>query len=516
VKEEPAGRRPAERRTERPVEKVAPWKRWRRLPLVASASGTYPVTFTVSDPELDPEQNARYSKLITSAARKHFGIEKPPREGEEPAAYLVGAGRLRVVYKELLVQFGPQVPGARRSAILKETDFEVVGESPFAKDQWIVRHADGLAGESLLTVTDAFARFDEVEFAWPNSVAEYVRASDGIPPKTRRWWLDKIKVNYSTGRRRVIKGDSNIFVGVIDDGVDISHPNLSSRVASDPGRDFALLPSDPGHLDPRPKRRDPDDDDSSDYHGTLCAGVICSDGNKKEFFGVAPGCTMVAIRAFDGSDLIVEARLAAAIRYATSVAHVISCSWMGEEHADVVKALDDTALGRGGKGTVVVCSAGNDVPDVAFPARHSLAIAVGACGPNYQVTPYSAIGDAVDVVTPSSMDDSNVYSTDVATEGWGFNSGEEDDGLFWPEFGRTSAAAAIAAGVAALCLSVNPNLTAAELCNVLVETADQVGDPNDVIYDPQTGHSQEFGYGCINAKKAVKTAKEMLTSVAPA
>src|SRR5262245_16319942 len=93
-------------------DKVAPWKAWTPVKLRASRGGKYNVQFTVTG--LDDEINTRYSRLITSAAHKYFKIEKPPREGEGPAAYLVetlsadeesaAVELLRVVYRELIVQ----------------------------------------------------------------------------------------------------------------------------------------------------------------------------------------------------------------------------------------------------------------------------------------------------------------------------------------------------------------------------------------------------------------------------
>ena len=263
-----------------PLEKIAPWRDWTRVALRASSGdGAYPVQFTVSG--LAPAQNARYSKLITSAARKHFKIEEPPSEGEGPAAYLVDGEALRVVYDELIVRFEPGVPPARCRAILDETGFREIGRSRFVENQWIVRHArPGIAGESLLAAADTFARFEEVVFAWPNSVAEYVRLSGSVR-KARRWWLDRIGVNWSTGRRRLGKGNCKVVIAVLDDGVDIHHPNLASRVPANPGRDFAIAANLPGHIDPGPKVQVVGSDTESDYHGTLCAGVICSDGAEK-------------------------------------------------------------------------------------------------------------------------------------------------------------------------------------------------------------------------------------------
>jgi subtilisin family serine protease len=181
----------------------------------------------------------------------------------------------------------------------------------------------------------------------------------------------------------------------------------------------------------------------------------------------------------------------------------------------VIQAFNDTIEGRGNKGTVLVCAAGNDGTNVDFPARHSRAIAVGACGPLYQETDYSNYGADLHVVAPSSHENTYVYSTDVSGADWGFNTSPSGDaGSFWDEFGQTSAAAAMAAGVAALCLSANPNLTAAEVRSVLQDTARKVGikkNGNNVVYNAVTHRSVEFGYGCIDADEAVKTAKAMLT-----
>jgi subtilisin family serine protease len=195
------------------------------------------------------------------------------------------------------------------------------------------------------------------------------------------------------------------------------------------------------------------------------------------------------------------------------VADVISCSWTGPQHAGVVAAINDTIQGRGTKGSVLVGAVGNHgwTNTIGFPARHRRAIAVGACGPADQVTQYSNVGAAIDVVAPSSHGNvGKVYSTDVSQPNWGFNTGQPDDpdGWFSNAFGKTSAAAATTAGVAALCLSANPNLTAAEVRTVLQVTADKVGG-DQVGYDAE-GHSRKFGHGCINAAKAVALATQMI------
>ncbi|MDW8201557.1 MAG: proprotein convertase P-domain-containing protein, partial [Cyanobacteriota bacterium SKYGB_h_bin112] len=93
-------------------------------------------------------------------------------------------------------------------------------------------------------------------------------------------------------------------------------------------------------------------------------------------------------------------------------------------------------------------------------------------------------------------------------------------GDYTDDFGGTSSACPLVAGVAALMLSANPNLTAREVRQLLEQTADKIID-NDP--DPQLGlrhgtyehggHSQWFGYGRINAYNAVKAARDKLSLV---
>ena len=511
-------------------DKVAPWEEWTSValhPEPVEPFGKYPVQYTVSG--LDKRRNARYTKLISSAAHKLFKIEEPPREGEGPAAYLVetlpaddrkpAVQLLRVVYKDLIVQFKPDVKLDERNAILERAGFRKVRPNLRAKNQWIVRHVDEIAGERLLAAADAFERVEEVDFAWPHSVAEYRRSS---VPAARRW-LHKLGVNDAEGERSLdFEGRSSVVIAVLDDGVDIDHPNLKSRVVPNAGRDFNFADDEDDFSDPRPKNQaDEDDEDedevgeSGDYHGTLCAGVICSDGNEMAFKGVAPACKLVAVRIFNGAELINEAdTVASAITYAATVADVISCSWGGIRHKAVAEAIDATSDANG-NGAVLVGAAGNDgkVGTLDFPARHPLAIAVGACGPKDQVTGYANRGSKVDVVAPSGLDMGGVFSTDVSQPGWGLKTGA--GGAFSDDFGSTSAAAAMAAGVAALCLSANPNLTVPDVRRILRTTADKVGKDefdNEIGYAPAgpTGRSDELGSGRINAANAVAEAKKLL------
>ncbi len=60
-------------------------------------------------------------------------------------------------------------------------------------------------------------------------------------------------------------------------------------------------------------------------------------------------------------------------------------------------------------------------------------------------------------------------------------------------------------------LSVNPKLTATEVRIIMEHSCDQI-DPEDAQYDSITGRSLRYGYGRINAEKAVRAAKDTLTN----
>ena len=78
-------------------------------------------------------------------------------------------------------------------------------------------------------------------------------------------------------------------------------------------------------------------------------------------------------------------------------------------------------------------------------------------------------------------------------------------GDYTATFGGTSSATPLVAGVCGLVLAVNPALSAAEVKQIVQETARKIGDPADY---GANGHSQAFGYGCIDAAAAVRVAAE--------
>lgn len=287
-------------------------------------------------------------------------------------------------------------------------------------------------------------------------------------------------------------GDPNIIVAVIDDGFDLEHPDLKNKVVAP----FDALTGT--NLSPL------NDDDT---HGTPCAGVAVGEANGSGIVGVAPNAQFLPCSHIRLDAAIIDRCLEHCMR---SGADVISCSW-GSTHLNMSaltqEVIKDCAEdGRGGKGCVILFAAGNDHGDfVNFYSTHPDVICVGASTAQDEHANYSNKGAQVWVCAPSDGQNSwGIIAPKVPFDhaGWIDNVPKGAPGKY-RHFGGTSSATPLVAGVCALILSANPNLTAKEVKNILRDTADKIGEPWE--YD-QNGHSRKYGYGRVNAAKAVTEA----------
>jgi hypothetical protein len=290
---------------------------------------------------------------------------------------------------------------------------------------------------------------------------------------------------------------SEIVVAVLDNGVDTEHPDLKSN----------LLPESIDIVDNHPTASP----DVLDVHGTACAGVIGGVLNNVGIAGAAPQVKILAIRTFRG-DLWLNANAAKGIAVARlRKANIISCSWGGPPSERILEEIDLAAK----DGCLIVASAGNDPGPVLSPADQLNVLPVGASNPKNTRWSYSAYGLGLlrGVVAPSGDKDwrGDVWTTDV--HGFaGRNHGGEGvypsdvTGDYISDFGGTSAASALVAGVAAMVWSACPNLSAAEIRSCITETAEKV----DLIRGGWKGGKSEFyGAGKIDPFAALTRAYEL-------
>jgi subtilisin family serine protease len=307
----------------------------------------------------------------------------------------------------------------------------------------------------------------------------------------------------------ITTGDPNIVVAVLDNGVDSNHPDLMDNLV--PGYDFY---DDDNTPDPA------NAGDLNDFHGTACAGLIAAEGNNTiGVTGITWNCKIMPIRIFthDGSkqgELATDADLATAIRWAAAHgADILSNSWYLDRaapviHSAIVDVTTHNGMGGNGKGCIVLFCAGNGSGPVAYPAKYPEVIAVGATNHNDHYTWYSNYGPELDIAAPSGggvvvrnleeyarLSTDLLWTTDILGDE-GYSRFNEDPNLldYTEKMSGTSGATPIAAGVAALILSVEPNLTGDEVRHFLERSAKDLGDP---------GRDDYYGWGRVDARAAL-------------
>lgn len=288
----------------------------------------------------------------------------------------------------------------------------------------------------------------------------------------------------------ITTGVNKITVGVIDSGTepheDLEEPTGASRVQ--PGYD-PLDPTNPGLPTVNAVYRG---------HGESVAGIIGASHNNLGVAGVAPCSDITPVNIF-GPGGSTTTSLSDAIDWAWDQGHadVLSNSWgysgcTGSlSFPDIDQAiLNARTLGRGGKGCPVVFASGNSsCSNVAYPANVPGVISVGALDRNGLLTGYSNSGPETDLVAFGGYGD--IVTTDL-TGPDGYDPGKYNYG-----FDGTSAACPQVSGALALMLSANPDLTEAQLTQILHTTATDMG---------ASGFDNTFGYGRLNVEAAVRAA----------
>lgn len=347
----------------------------------------------------------------------------------------------------------------------------------------------------------------------------------------------------------ITRGLRSVIVAVVDDSFDLNHPDFMGS-----GKIVAPLDLKDKDFLPLPTQKQPS-------HGTACAGIAIAEENGTGIAGVAPGCAFMPIRTSGFlDDESIEAIFDWAIEKGASV---ISCSWGASavyfplslrQRAAITRAA---TKGRNGKGCVILFAAGNAnrpingainergwVKQVVRGMTHWLSgfavhpdvITVAASTSLNKKAAYSNWGNNISVCAPSNNAQPGIWfeqtgfiytqptiATSLSGQGMfttdqlgaaGYTKGD-----FTPYFGGTSSATPVVAGVAALILSANPDLSARQVKRILEETADKIVDlePDAQLglrygsYDDK-GHSKWFGYGKVNALSAVKAAQQLQAS----
>ncbi len=462
---------------------------------------------------------------------------------------------------EITVQFAASTTAATMQAIATDNGLQAIQPVEGIPYTYVFRLTPQ-ATVNPIKLANQLMRRPDVLTAEPNVAMRaqlHYRPRD--PEYGRQWYLNNTGGTQIASTAHIsvepawdiTRGIRSVVVAITDDGFDLNHPDFQ-------GKGKVVSPQDLKARDTLPLP-----EASQESHGTACAGVAIAEENETGIVGVAPGCSFMPIRTTGFlDDQAIEDLFNWVIQKG---AWVVSCSWGASavyfslslrQRAAISRAATQ---GRNGKGCVIVFAAGNSnrpvsgaVNEQGWPqnalsgvvnwlngfAVHPDVIAVSASTSLGKKAAYSNWGEAIAVAAPSNNAPPGIWlpqqgyvftapPVQTALPGVGVFTTDRlgaagyDPGSFTNTFGGTSSACPVVAGVAALVLSVNPYLTAREVKQLLQETADKIVDSDA---DPQfglrlgtynaSGHSQWFGYGKVNAARAVEAARRKLPgAIAP-
>lgn len=298
-------------------------------------------------------------------------------------------------------------------------------------------------------------------------------------------------------------GSQDVVIAVSDDGCKLDHPDFDS-----PNK-FAhwgymegtsLINRDSVSANPTKMYQ------SGADHGTCCCGVVAAEIDGALTVGAAPGCRLLPIKweSSGPSLLISDSKMLTVLNFIADKADVLSNSWGSSPEflfaTNVISKITQLAQtgGRRGKGIVFLWAAGNENCPIQHSGNlnipydngynqfgswqgvstskifeHNLVsvpgvMHVAALASNAQRSHYSNYGNGISICAPSS--NSHEYWR-MAVTGLGILTTSGRSPFFDSEFGGTSSATPLVAGIAGLVISANPNLSALQVVSVLQRTA---------------------------------------------
>ena len=437
--------------------------------------------------------------------------------GVFPVAYLTGQPRSSATRRIITPDLRVQLDSAAAEKTAAENGL-VIKDRPAYAPGWVV-----------MTAPDPFAALDAmVNLRTVREVAsadvllakqQSRRALPNDPLAANQWHLKRSGTavagsdlnidstwNYPAGPGTRGTG---IRIGVVDDGLQTAHPDLSPNVDTVNDKDW-----NGGDADPNPG--------TGDDHGTACAGNAAARGdNGIGVTGTAPEATLVGMRLIAAT--VTDAQEAEAMAYLPDLIQIKSNSWGPDDTGMVLEGpgpltlaafQSTTTTGRNNKGNIILWAGGNggeatDNSNYDGYANSIYTIAIGATDSAGRRASYSEPGANLVACAPSSGDTGTLGITTVDRTGTaGYNTASSaSGGDYTNDFGGTSSATPTAAGIVALMLQKNPSLGWRDVQEILIRTAVKPPASTGWVDNAAGFHfNHNFGAGLIDATAAVNLA----------
>ncbi|XP_032227541.1 proprotein convertase subtilisin/kexin type 6 isoform X2 [Nematostella vectensis] len=409
-----------------------------------------------------------------------------------------------------------QIEGGKTQAdrIAKSHGYINLGPVGTLDGFYLFRHDDHpkRSRRSLEDHTDRLLREESVKWAEQQVIKRRVKR-DFIPILNdplfeEQWHLHNKKAGYEAFDHHVLPVwqmgvyGKDVVVSILDDGIEYTHDDLKENYDKLASYDFNSNDADPA---PRYTWND------ENRHGTRCAGEVAAQMNNSVCgVGVAPKAKVGGVRMLDGD--VTDAVEAGSLSLNPQHIDIYSASWGPDDDGKTVdgparlarKAFTDgIEKGRGGKGSIYVWASGNGGRtsdncncDGYTNSIYTLSISsVTEIGnsPWYSEACSSTLASAF---SSGSWNNRKIVTVDVRNRCTKTHTG-------------TSASAPLAAGILAMALEVNRNLTWRDMQHIVVRTCtmDKLNMHDVVTNGVGRLVSHTFGYGLLDATRLVKLAR---------
>ncbi|NXU54020.1 NEC1 convertase, partial [Turnix velox] len=425
--------------------------------------------------------------------------------------------------RQFLNEWAAEIPAGPETAraIAQELDYDLMGQIGSLKNHYLFRHKSHprRSRRSAIHITKRLS--DDERVSWAEQQYEKKRTKRAAmrdtaenlfndPMWNQQWYLQDTRITPSLPKldlhvipvwQKGITG-KGVVITVLDDGLEWNHTDIYTNYDPQASYDF----NDNDH-DPFP-RYDPTNENK---HGTRCAGEIAMQANNMKCgVGVAYNSKVGGIRMLDG--IVTDAIEASSIGFNPEHVDIYSASWGPNDDGKTVEGPGRLAQkafeygikqGRNGKGSIFVWASGNggrqgDNCDCDGYTDSIYTISISSAS-QQGLSPWYAEKCSSTLATAYSSGDytdQRITSADLHNECTETHTG-------------TSASAPLAAGIFALALEANPDLTWRDMQHLVVWTSE---------YDPLAGNpgwkkngaglmvNSRFGFGLLNANALVELA----------